>query len=126
MRNAVILTLLGASAAGCAAPTAPFNERVVASQVMIRTAEEVGAEEIPPADLHLRLAREQVERARRLSAEGAPDRAQRMLLRAQADAELALALTRGARAQALAREAVGEVGSIHQRLRQGLAGGGAE
>ncbi|WP_437603710.1 DUF4398 domain-containing protein [Sorangium sp. So ce590] len=117
MRNAVILTLLGASAAGCAARTPPFSERVVASEAMIRAAEEVGAEEVPPADIHLCLAREQVERARRLSAEGVRDRARRMLLRAQADAELALALTREARAQALAREAVAEVGSIHRRLR---------
>ncbi|WP_438002078.1 DUF4398 domain-containing protein [Sorangium sp. So ce185] len=117
MRKAVILTLLGASAAGCAARTATFGDRVVASEAMIRAAEEGGADEVPLADVHLRLAREQVERARRLSAEGVADRARRMLLRAQADAELAMALAREARAQARAREAVGEVGFIHQRLR---------
>ncbi|XXX82250.1 DUF4398 domain-containing protein [Sorangium sp. So ce134] len=117
MRKAVILTLLGASAAGCAAPAATFGDRAAASQVMILAAEEAGADEVPPADVHLRLAREQVERARRLSADGAPDRARRMLLRAQADAELAIALAREARAEALAREAVEEVGSIQQRLR---------
>ncbi|KYF59148.1 hypothetical protein BE08_18160 [Sorangium cellulosum] len=117
MREAVIVTLLGASAAGCAARAPTFDERVFASQALIRAAEEVGVEEIPRADLHLRLAREQVERARRLSAEGAPDRARRMLLRAQADAELAIACAREARAQALAREAVGEVGSTQEQLR---------
>ncbi|WP_437291714.1 DUF4398 domain-containing protein [Sorangium sp. So ce406] len=117
MRKAVFLTLLGASAAGCAARTATFDERLFASQALIRTAEEVGVEEVPQADLHLRLAREQVQRAQRLSAEGAPDRARRMLLRAQADAELAIACAREARAQALAREALGEVGSIQEQLR---------
>ncbi|WP_437738090.1 DUF4398 domain-containing protein [Sorangium sp. So ce1335] len=117
MRKAVILALAGASAAGCAARAPTFDERLFASQALIRTAEEVGVEEIPRADLHLRLAREQVQRAQRLSAEGAPDRARRMLLRAQADAELAIACAREARAQALAREALGEVGSIQEGLR---------
>ncbi|XXY49800.1 DUF4398 domain-containing protein [Sorangium sp. So ce269] len=117
MTNAVILTLLGASAAGCAARAATFDERLIASEALIRSAEEVGVEESPRADLHLRLAREQVQRAQRLSAEGVPDRARRMLLRAQADAELAVAVAREARAEALVREALREVGSIQQRLR---------
>ncbi|WP_437683261.1 DUF4398 domain-containing protein [Sorangium sp. So ce131] len=115
MRKTVILTLLGASAAGCAARAPAFHERLIASQASIRAAEEVGADMIPRADLHLRLAREQLQRAERLSAEGARERARLMVMRAQADAELALAFAREERAEALAREALHEVEAIHQQ-----------
>lgn len=117
MKNAVFLTLFGASAAGCAAYAPSFSERLGASEAMIRAAEEVGADEDPRAEAHLRLAREQVQRATTLSADGVPERAQRMLLRAQADAELALALLREAQAQARTHEALEEVGSIQRQLR---------
>ncbi|MGK4004633.1 DUF4398 domain-containing protein [Sorangium sp. So ce1036] len=117
MREAVIVTFVCASAAGCAARAPAFSERFSASQASIRAAEEVGAEAIPRADAHLHLAREQVQRARRLSAEGAGERAQLMLMRAQADAELALAYAREARAEARAHEALAEVEAIQHRLR---------
>ncbi|WP_437594162.1 DUF4398 domain-containing protein [Sorangium sp. So ce1000] len=116
MRNALFLTLICASA-GCAAQTPTFSERLGASEAMIRAAEEVGADEDPRADAHLRLAREQVARATRLSSEGVPDRARRMLLRAQADVELAIALAREARAQARTHETLEGVGAIHRQLR---------
>ncbi|WP_437282802.1 DUF4398 domain-containing protein [Sorangium sp. So ce375] len=117
MRNAVFLALVGASVAGCAAHAPSFGERLGASEAMIRAAEEDGADEDPRAEAHLRLAREQVQRATRLSADGVPDRARRMLLRAQADAELALALAREARAQARTHEALEGVESIHRQIR---------
>ncbi len=117
MRQAVILALIGASAAGCAARAPVPTERFIASQASIRAAEEVGADMVPRADVHLRLAREQVERARRLSTEGTRDRARLMLMRAQADAELALAYAREERAEALAREVLREVERIQERLR---------
>jgi len=54
----------------------------------------VGAERDPTAALHLQYAREQFVRAEQLSQNGDGDEAQRMLLRAQSDAELAMAITR--------------------------------
>jgi Domain of unknown function (DUF4398) len=65
----------------------------------MRAAQEVGAQQVPKADLHLRLAQEQVEKARKLAADGDNERASMLLSRAHADAELALALTRESIAQ---------------------------
>ncbi len=58
----------------------------------IRGADEVGAESQPQAAYHLQLARDQVAAAERMTANGDDVAAKRMLMRAQADAELAIAL----------------------------------
>jgi thioredoxin-like negative regulator of GroEL len=60
----------------------------------IRTAEAVGATDVPEASLHLQLAREQIAAAEKLNEEGDEERAKSMLARAAADAELALLLSR--------------------------------
>src|SRR5581483_10321584 len=60
----------------------------------IRAAEEIGAARSPAAALHLELAKEQFEHARKLTKPDDGPLAGRLLLRAQADAELALALVR--------------------------------
>lgn len=79
-----------AIAMGCA--SAPLNTE--ASTSGIRAAEEVGAADVPQAALHLQLAREELASARALSAQGERERADSMLGRAEADAELAVALSR--------------------------------
>jgi regulator of protease activity HflC (stomatin/prohibitin superfamily) len=76
--------------AGCAA-NVPL--RTEASTSGIRAAEEVGAAKVPQASLHLQLAKEELERAKGLSAKGEKKQAASMLLRAEADAELAIALS---------------------------------
>jgi hypothetical protein len=60
----------------------------------IRAAEEVGAADVPRASLHLQLAKEELERAKVMSENGDDAQAESMLLRAEADAELAVALSR--------------------------------
>jgi len=65
----------------------------------MRAARELGAQQVPKAELHLRLAQEQVEKAKKLAADGDNERANLVLSRAHADAELALALTRESTAQ---------------------------
>ncbi len=84
---AVMIGLCGASF-GCGAPEAS-NTRTTAA---IRGADEVGAGEQPQAAYHLQLARDQVGTATRMKADGDAEGAERMLRRAQADAELAIAL----------------------------------
>lgn len=59
----------------------------------VRSAEAVGADEVPQASLHLQLAREQIAAAEKLNEEGEEDQAKSMLARAAADAELALLLS---------------------------------
>ena len=84
---AVVATAI---AAGCAGE--PL--RTEASTSGIRAAEEAGAAKIPQASLHLQLAKEELELAKGLAAKGDKEEAASMLLRAEADAELAVALSR--------------------------------
>ena len=76
---------------GCA--NAPL--RTEASTSGISAAEEAGAATVPQASLHLQLAREELELAKGLAAKGEKEKAASMLLRAEADAELAVALSHG-------------------------------
>ena len=74
---------------GCAG--APL--RTEASTSGIRTAEEAGAANVPQASLHLQLAKEEQESAKNWAARGEKDKAESMLRRAEADAELAVTLS---------------------------------
>lgn len=80
---------VGSLAAGCGAAPPPSEEGAHAA---IRGAREVGAEGQPRSAYYLQLARDQVAGAERLTASGQVPEAKRMLMRAQADAELAIAL----------------------------------
>lgn len=84
------LTLTGYACASFPPPT----ERLTTTEAAIRGASEVGAAQIPRAALHLKLAEEQTEKARRLMQDGYNERAEFTLKRAQADAELAIALAK--------------------------------
>ena len=79
------------------------------AEVSLSTAEEIGAPRQPTAALHLQLAKEQTERARKLIADGDRDRAALVLARAEADANLAIALARTANEQADAQGAINKV-----------------
>ncbi|MEI6208157.1 MAG: hypothetical protein WCP20_15360 [Desulfuromonadales bacterium] len=83
---AVVVTM---TVAGCA--NVPL--RTEASTSGIRAAEEAGASKVPQASLHLQLAKEELESAKGLSAAGEKEKAMSMLLRAEADAELAVVLS---------------------------------
>jgi len=75
---------------GCAT-NVPFRTEATTSG--ISAAEEAGAAKVPQASLHLQLAKEELELARGLAAKGKKEDAASMLLRAEADGELALALS---------------------------------
>jgi hypothetical protein len=64
------------------------------AEAAIRAAMEVGAMQVPRAQLHLKLAQEQTEKAKRLMQDGYHEKADMALKRAQADAELAVAISR--------------------------------
>ena len=96
--------------AGCT--SAPL--RTEASTSGIRAAEEAGAAKVPQASLHLQLAREELELAKGLSAKGEKKEAASMLLRAEADAELAVALSRGDKEKAEAMAAIERVRQLRQ------------
>lgn len=88
--------------------------RTESSTSGIRAAEEVGAAKVPQAALHLQLAKEELERAKKFGADGDKDQGASMLLRAQADAELAVALSREDTERTEARAAIGRVNQLLQ------------
>ena len=80
----------------------------------ISAAEEAGASKVPSASLYLQLAKEELENAKGLAANGDKEQAESMLLRAQADAELAVALSRGDADKTEATEAIERVRQLRQ------------
>src|SRR5512145_2175315 len=97
--------------AGCA--SAPLRTEE-ASTSGIRAAQEAEAAQVPQSSLHLQLAREELELARNLSAKGEKDKASSMLLRAEADAELAVVLSREDAERAQADAAVVRVRQLRR------------
>ena len=79
-----------ACGASIPAPTQPMADAESAS----RSAREVGADNQPAAKIQVKLADEKIAEAKTLIANGENERASYVLLRARADAELALALAR--------------------------------
>lgn len=99
---------------GCASASVP-SQQMSQSQAAIRAAEELGAENHPRAALHLKMAKDQMRTARALIESGEGQQARATLMRAEADAELALMLAREARIRAEAREAMNKVRELQQR-----------
>ena len=87
----------------------PGGGRVVGAAA-IRAAEEVGANRVPQAQLHLQLAKEQSEQAKKMiDNDGDREQAGLILARAEADANLALALARSSQEQQQAQVAMDKV-----------------
>ena len=101
--------------AGCAIGVS--SERISAAESSIRAAEEVGAPGVPAAALHLQLAKEETRHAMKLIGDGDDANAEGQLLRAQADAELAVALTREAGLKADAEKVVDQARSLKEQDR---------
>ncbi|MDD5224859.1 MAG: DUF4398 domain-containing protein [bacterium] len=105
-----VAVVAAAIAASCA--SAPLRTETSASG--IRAAEEVGAANVPQASLHLQLAREELELAKGLAAKGEKEKAASLLLRADADAELAVALSHGDTERQEAEKAMERVRQLRQ------------
>lgn len=97
--------------AGCGGAPPP-TERMTASEAAVRGAREVGAPGVPAASLHLKLAEEQIAKAKTAMQEDRNEDAELLLMRAQADAELALALARETSARAEAQAALDQVAKL--------------
>ena len=109
-----LLTALAVLAlSGCAAIQIP-PEKLERSQASIRGAEELGASGVPAAKLHLQLAKDQTETAKRMADNG-DERAILVQGRAEADAELALVLAREAQTHREAMEAAEDLKAVQAR-----------
>jgi len=87
---AIMAPLVGA----CGASYAPPTQRLADAQSAERSAGELGANGVPAAQLSLKLATEQIAQAQKAMKEGDNVRADSLLIRAKADAELAIAQAR--------------------------------
>lgn len=101
----VLVMLLAGLTAGCGGAQPPID-LLASTQGAVRGAEEAGATENPDAALHLKLAKEQVAKAKEQMDDGDDEEAQLTLLRAEADAELAHALAEKAATVGEAAEAM--------------------
>ena len=90
-------------------------EKEADTKAAVRAAEEVGASQGPQSALYLDLAKQQIASAEKLMKDGEQDQAARMLERAKADAELAIALAKADDE----RETANETAKRVQQLRDG-------
>jgi hypothetical protein len=111
MRHVLGFILCAVSVMACGSYPAP-TERVASAEAGIRGAQEVGAGNVPQAALSVKLAQEEVQKAKQLMQDGDNRRAELILMRAQADAELSLAQAREAQAKAEAQTAVDQVKAL--------------
>lgn len=105
----VVSALATFLATSCATAPPPRNAQAAAetSAAVLRAAQEVGSSRSPQAALHLQYAKEQMEAATRLTGDEGAKRAAGLLMRAHADAELAVALAKSHEASTRAK-ATGE------------------
>ena len=90
----------------CGASMPPPTQRLADAESAGRSARELGANNEPNAQLSLKLAEEQISQAKTAMAEGDNARADSLLIRAKADAELAVVQAREKGAKAAVQAAV--------------------
>jgi hypothetical protein len=105
---------LSALLVGCGGSALP-PAKVTDAQASITAAAAVGAESNPQAALHLKMARDQLQQAQGLLADGKEREARLVLERAQADADVAMILTREAQAAANVKKAQAEIEALQSR-----------
>ncbi len=104
-------------ALGCASVPQP-TDQMAEVQAAHRAANELGGQRNPKAQLHLKLAEEQIQKAKNAMEEDDNEKATSLLTRAKADAELAVALTRAEDANKAAQEAVDQANTQRSQNQQ--------
>lgn len=113
MINKLMMSAAVFALAGCAAVQIPAD-RLERNEASIRGAEELGASGVPSAKLHLQLAKDQTETAKKMAANG-DERAVLVLARAESDAELALGLAREVAVHSDAMKAAEDLKAVQAR-----------
>ena len=109
--TASLLPLALLSLAACASFPAP-SERLAQAESGARAAHELGAGSEPTAALYLKMANDQLSEARKLMAAGENERADAVLQRAMADAELSLQLAKEAKAKSAAQSVGASISTL--------------
>ena len=105
-------------AAGCSAPKPPTTQ-LTAAKAAIRGATEAGAKKAPKGALHLKMARDLTGQAEDLIAAEKMERAKHLLIRAEADGNLAIALAK----EAAAKRQLADIKDKLRRLQKNQGGG---
>ena len=113
MMKELMMSFAALGLAGCTAVQIPAD-RLEHSESSIRGAEEVGASGVPAARLHLQLAKDQTDTAKKMAA-GGEKRSLLVLARAESDAELALGLAREVSVHQDALRAAEDLKSVRDR-----------
>ena len=113
----VWVVTIGLSLVGCGGAPPP-HDALTAAQSGAKGAEVAGATEDPKAQLHLKLANEQIQKAKQLMEDGDNEEAARIVSRAQADADLALAYAQAAKSLKQAKEADEQLGKLKKQLKE--------
>jgi hypothetical protein len=106
--STILIGAISLAALACAACATSFpapTQNLADAESAERSASELGAASRPSAQLHLRLASEQIAQASGAMKDGDNERANGLLLRARSDAELAIALMRYQSAETDAQKA---------------------
>ncbi len=102
------------STAACGASFPEPTQRMADAESAHRSALELGAGNQPAAQLHVKLAEEQMARAKTRITEGDNKAADSLLIRSKADSELALALAREQNANAAKKTATDQSNTTAQ------------
>jgi hypothetical protein len=94
------------------------RDQLTASESALRAAEVAGAQNSPQSALHLKRAREQIDLGKGLIVEGENERAEWILRRAQADADLALSLATEEEQRKKAADAKEELEQLQDSIRR--------
>jgi hypothetical protein len=107
MHRSIISSLIVAPLlSACGASLPPPTQRLAEAQSAERSARELGANSEPAAQLSLKLANDQIAQAQRAMLDGDNKRADSLLIRAKADAELAVVQSREKGANAEVQTAI--------------------
>jgi hypothetical protein len=107
-----VAVLFGIVIAGCGSSPAVVDKEATTSS--ISAAEEAGAAGISSASLYLQLAKEELVKAQGFAEQGNKEQAESMLLRAQTDSELAVALSHSDADTKEANKAIDRVKQLQQ------------
>jgi hypothetical protein len=121
------LLVISVAVLGCAnqdrVETSAYQQELTRARASITEAEQAGAAQFGGAELAL--ARDKLREAERAIEDGAGERARRLAVEADLDADLAAAITRSEQTQALATEVRAGLATLEQELRRAQPTDGA-
>jgi hypothetical protein len=116
MKREWILVAIGSALATACATTPIPADKLARSAAALKSAEVANVQDVPQAEMHLRLAHQEMDQGRKLIARGENELAGYALLRSEADAEAALNLTREADAKGDAAQTLQMVQTMKAKM----------